>query len=212
MPVLTKLSPTKQGRMALFFDDEFAFSVDLETLAQNGLQKDKVFTTAELSQLFHDSQYLKAKNKAFKLLGYKSYTRYLLKERLLQEDFSPAVVDDVLDRLLELDFLDDLDYACRCAADLMNLKKYSQSRVKQELRRRGVSDCDIEEALAQMEDDPMVRIRQVIEKKYSRDLSSEKGRRRAVNGLVRLGYSYSQINQALNDFNIEIETENIYED
>jgi hypothetical protein len=47
MPQLTKLSPTKQGRMALFFDEEFAFSVDLETLAQFGLQKGMEFTKEE---------------------------------------------------------------------------------------------------------------------------------------------------------------------
>ena len=48
MPVLTKITPTKQGRLALFFDEEFAFSVDLETLAQFGLQKDMELTEEEL--------------------------------------------------------------------------------------------------------------------------------------------------------------------
>ncbi len=209
MPVLTKLSPTKQGRMALFFDDEFAFSVDLETLAQYGLQKDRSFTTAELSQLLNDTQYKKARDRAFKLLGYKAYTRYLMKQRLLQEDFPPFVVEDVLNRLEDLGFLNDLDYACRCAADLVHLKKFSHSRVRQELQRRGVENTDIEEALSRLEDDPMEQLQQVIRKKYSRDLDSEKGRRRAVNGLLRLGYSYSQIHQALKDFDIDFETEHI---
>ncbi len=209
MPVLTKLSPTKQGRMALFFDDEFTFSVDLETLAQYGLQQGRVFTTAELSQLLNDTQYKKARDRAFKLLGYKAYTRYLMEQKLLQEDVPPFVVEDVLARLEELGFLNDLDYACRCAADLVHLKKFSHSRVRQELRRRGVEDCDIEDALSRLDDDPLEQLRQVIETKYSRDLDSEKGRRRAVNGLMRLGYSYSQIHQALKDYSIELETESI---
>lgn len=204
MPVLTKISPTKQGRLALFFDEEFAFSVDLETLAQFGLQKDMELTEEELEELTQQTQYKKARDRAFKLLGYKSYTRFLLKQRLTQEDFPLDVVADVLDRLEELGLIDDLDYAHRCAADLLHLKKYSLSRVKQELRHRGVEEADIEEALMELDNDPQEQIRQVIERKYRTALSDEKGRRRAVNGLQRLGYSYSQIRQALSEFEIEI--------
>lgn len=204
MPVLTKITPTKQGRLALFFDDEFAFSVDLETLAQFGLQKDMVLTEEELEELTEQTQYKKAKDRAFRLLGYKSYTRWLLRQRLLQEDFPQEIVLDVLDRLEELGLIDDLDYARRCAADLLHLKKYSLSRVKQELRHRGVEEADIDEALSCIDSDPQEQIRQVIEKKYRSALADEKGRRRAVNGLQRLGYSYSQIRQALSEYEIEI--------
>ena len=204
MPVLTKISPTKQGRLALFFDEEFAFSVDLETLAQFGLQKDMELTEEELEELTEQTQYKKAKDRAFKLLGYKSYTRWLLKQRLLQEDFPQEIVLDVLDRLEELGLIDDLDYARRCASDLLHLKKYSLSRVRQELRHRGVDDADIEDALSTVDYDPLEQIRQVIEKKYRSALADEKGRRRAVNGLQRLGYSYSLIRQALSEYEIEI--------
>ena len=128
----------------------------------------------------------------------------MLKQRLQQEDFPVEVVADVLDRLEELGLLDDLDYARRCAADLLHLKKYSVSRVRQELRCRGVEEADIEEALQQIDSDPLQQIREVVEKKYRSGLSDEKGRRRAVNGLQRLGYSYGQIRQVLNELEIEL--------
>ena len=204
MPLLTKLSPTKQGRIALFFDEEFAFSVDLETLAQFGLQKGMEFSEEEYEELLEKTQYKKARDRAFKLLGYKPYTRWLLKQRLVQEEFSADVVEDVLTRLEELGLIDDLDYAVRCSSDLLHLKKYSLSRVRQELRHRGVGDADIEEALSQVENDPLEQIRQVIEKKYRSALADEKGRRRAVNGLLRLGYGYGQIHQVMSEFDIDL--------
>lgn len=204
MPQLTKLLPTKQGRMALFFDDEFAFSVDLETLAQFGLQKGMELSGDELHDLLEKTQYKKARDRAFKLLGYKSYTRWLLKQRLLQEDYPQEVVLDVLDRLEELGLINDLDYARRCSADLLHLKKYSLSRVRQELRCRGVEEADIDEALEQVDSDPLEQIRQVVEKKYRHGIGEEKGRRRAVSGLQRLGYSYSQIRQVLSEYEIEL--------
>ncbi|MBQ8599025.1 MAG: regulatory protein RecX [Oscillospiraceae bacterium] len=190
--------------MALFFDDEFAFSVDLETLAQFGLQKGMELSGDELDELIEKTQYKKARDRAFKLLGYKSYTRWLLKQRLLQEDYPQEVVLDVLDRLEELGLIDDLDYARRCSADLLHLKKYSLSRVRQELRCRGVEEADIDEALEQVDSDPLEQIRQVVEKKYRHGLGEEKGRRRAVSGLQRLGYSYSQIRQVLSEYEIEL--------
>lgn len=204
MPVLTKLAPTKQGRMALFFDEEFAFSVDLETLTQFGLQKGMTFSEDEFAQLQEKTQYKKARDRAFKLLGYKSYTRQMLWQRLRQEEFPEETVTEVLDRLEELGLLNDLDYAVRCSKDLLNLKKYSVSRVRQELRHRGVEEADIDRALEQVDCDPIVQIHQVIEKKYKNGLSDEKGRRRAVNGLLRLGYAYGQIRQALQDYEIEL--------
>lgn len=200
MPQLTKLSPTKQGRMALFFDDEFAFSVDLETLAQFGLQKGREFSEEELAELMEETQYKKAKERAFRLLGYKPYTRWLLQQKLMQEEFPEEIVQSVLDRLEELGLLNDLDYALRCASDLIHLKKYGTQRVKQELRRRGVEEADIEEALFQLDEDPLEQLRQVVEKKYRAALAEEKGRRRAVNGLQRLGYSYSQIRKVLSEY------------
>lgn len=186
--------------MALFFDGDFAFSVDLQTLAQYGLVAGKEFTQTQLEQLMEDTQYQKAKERAFRLLGYKSYTRSLLGRRLRDEEFQPETVDDVLDRLEELGMVDDLDYACRCSRDLVNLKHYGLDRVRRELKSRGVEEADIDTALSQLADDPQEQLRQVIEKKYAKGLAEEKGRRRAVNGLMRLGYSYGQIRQALAEF------------
>ena len=48
------------------------------------IQEEEPETEEELEELTEQTQYKKAKDRAFKLLGYKSYTRWLLKQRLLQ--------------------------------------------------------------------------------------------------------------------------------
>ena len=40
MPRLTQIKETKKGRLALFFDGEFAFSLDENTFADAGLHQD----------------------------------------------------------------------------------------------------------------------------------------------------------------------------
>ena len=40
MPQLTQIKETKKGRMALFFDGEFAFSLDADTFAKADLHEE----------------------------------------------------------------------------------------------------------------------------------------------------------------------------
>ena len=46
----------------------------------------------------------------------------------------------------------------------------------------------IAQVVEELEPDPVEKIKEIIEKKYLRYLQDEKGYRRAVNGLQRLGY------------------------
>ncbi len=126
MFVITKLSPTKSGRMAVFFNGHFDFSVDMETAVLQNLTVGREFTGPEYDALRGDASYRQAREKAFRLLSYKSYTSAMLAQRLSQ-DFAPETVEDVIARLQELGLLNDADYALRCGRDFINLKKYSSS-------------------------------------------------------------------------------------
>lgn len=196
--LLTQVTPTKQGRLALFFDGEFAFSVEPETFAALHLCQGGRYSREEFDNLWEETQYLAAKTRAFQLLSYKPYTALLLRQRL-ERDFSPQSVDRVLERLTQLGMLNDLDYAQRCARDLVLRKGWSPRRAALELRQRGVSPQEIAQALDQFEQcDPQEQIARLLSRKYPAALGGEeKPRRRAVNALLRLGYHYSDIHRVL---------------
>lgn len=190
---ITRLQETKAGRMAVFFDNAFDFSVDEETFVRYHLKVGQRYTQAQYEQLVNETQYMKAKEKAFTLLSYKSWTRKLLQQRL-EQDFAPDCVEDVLDRMEQLGLINDADYAVRCARDLVNLKHYSLNRVRQELERRGISRNNAEDALVQFDDyDEAQAVYAILQKKYGCALREEKGRRRAFNALLRLGYAVEDI-------------------
>lgn len=204
---ITRLQETKRGRISVFFDDEFAFSVDKETFARRSLKVGQRFTQAEYEQLCRETQYMRAKEKAFALLCAKSYPKKQLKEKLMQ-DFEEESVDEVLERLQELGLINDADYAVRCAKDLVNLKHYGFSRVRQELARRGISQNDIEDALAVFEDyDETQAIESVLQKKYRSVLREEKGKRKAFGALVRLGYDAGEVRSAIERLSEQIAEE-----
>lgn len=60
---ITALKETRQGRMAVFFDDTFDFSVDEETLLRHKLKVGQKFTPAQYEQLKSETQYQKAREK-----------------------------------------------------------------------------------------------------------------------------------------------------
>ena len=193
---ITALRQTKRGRMAVFFDGEFDFSVDDETLLRFDLKVGRKLDEEQYEQLREQTQYQKAKEKAFSLLSHRSYSSGQLRQKL--EEFSPDCVERVLSRCQELGLLDDLDYAVRCAKDLLHLKHFSLSRVQQELRRRGIGNNDIEDAMQQLEEfDEEQALAQLIQKKYAACLQEEKARRRTFAALVRLGYDPSAIRQEM---------------
>ena len=74
---ITALKETKRGRMAVFFDGEFDFSVDDETLLRHDLKVGKRLDERAYEQLREQTQYQKAKEKAFSLLSRRSYASAL---------------------------------------------------------------------------------------------------------------------------------------
>ena len=190
---ITALKETKRGRMAVFFDGEFDFSVDDETLLRHDLKVGKRLDERAYEQLREQTQYQKAKEKAFSLLCRRSYASAQLRQKL-EGDFPPDCIDRVMERCADLGLIDDLDYAQRAARDLVHLKHYSLSRVRQELAHRGIGQNEIEDALELFAGyDERQALRQLLEKKYAASLREEKDRRRAFSALVRLGYDSGEI-------------------
>ena len=62
---ITALKETRQGRMAVFFDDTFDFSVDEETLLRHKLKVGQKFTPAQYEQLKSETQYKKQGKRRF---------------------------------------------------------------------------------------------------------------------------------------------------
>ena len=64
---------------------------------------------------------------------------------------------------------------------------------------RGIPREIIENTVDSLDNDAENRIILVIKKKYINKLNDEKGRKRAVDCLMRLGFSYSEIKSALKE-------------
>ena len=104
----------------------------------------------------------------------------------------------------ELGLIDDADYARRLSEELAR-KGFAAPRIRQELLRRGIgrelAAQEAERAAAAPED----ALHSLIERRFARQLGEEKGRRRAVAALQRMGYRWEEIRSALRAFGGEPE-------
>ncbi|MGN0546123.1 MAG: regulatory protein RecX, partial [Acutalibacteraceae bacterium] len=92
---------------------------------------------------------------------------------------------------------------------LIERKGLSLAGVRNELFRKGISKEIVNNVVESLDFDPILHIIDLLNTKYSRSLSDEKGIKRTVASLQRLGYRWSDISAALR--RIETETEDIYD-
>ena len=136
MPELTQITQTKKGRYALFFDGEFAFSLDEETFAAAGLHTGDTLEESEIAALRAKSETRKAVDKAMDLLGVRDHAAGELYHKLCRKfDAHSAAV--AVAKMQELDLLDDAAFARRRAAELMRKRK-SRRAILEYLAAKGI--------------------------------------------------------------------------
>ncbi len=196
---ITAIEKRRKFFSALFLDGEFAANIDTETLLKSGLKLGQSISEEEFEELKQASDARRANEKALYLLEYRSHSKKELIDKIRRTTTLEAA-EAAADRMEELGLVDDEDFARRYAAELLNRKGFSVSRTVYELTHKGI-DRDLAQELAEeLADDPEEKIRAIIERKYLRHLDDEKGIRRTVNALQRLGYRYEQIRPVLDDF------------
>ena len=208
--LITAIEKRRKMLSALFLDGEFAVNIDTETLLQFRYTIGMDITDEQLHELILASDARRANEKALYFLEYRSHSKKELIEKI-QRTTSKEAARSAADRMEELGLVNDEEFAKRYAAELFNRKGFASRRAQYELLQKGIDKEMIAQVVEELEPDPVEKIKEIIEKKYLRYLQDEKGYRRAVNGLQRLGYRYEDIKQAISCFSLEADEEIYYE-
>jgi regulatory protein len=187
----------KANKIHIYVDDEYCATVDSDYWYSEKYRKLKEINEEELTELLDAVSFRRAYNKGLDYLSRRPYGTKELIKKLCEKGHEKDAAEKACDRLLELGLLNDEEYARILANDLFERKKYGIKRIKQELAYRGIPREIIENTVDTLDNDAENRIILVVKKKYLNKLNDEKGRKRAVDGLMRLGFSYSDIKSAL---------------
>lgn len=188
----------KANKIHIYVDEEYRATVDSDYWYSEKYRNYKEINDEELTELLDAVSFRRAYNKGLDLLSRRPHGTKELIKKLCEKGHEKESAEKACDRLLELGLLNDEEFARILANELYERKGYGVKRIKQELAFRGIDREIAENAIESLDFDTQTRIILVIEKKYKGKINDEKGRKRAIDGLLRLGYSYSDIKSALN--------------
>ena len=197
--MILKIEPAKGGKLSLIADDEYVMTVDADTWYSLDYSNGCEVTDEEFENLKFIITSRKAYSQALRFLTLRAHSADELYKKLIKKH-TPESSRYAVEKCRDLGFIDDEDFSVRYAQELVEKKKFGLARVRKELQLKGIEGKIIENVLSSLEPDTTAQIISVVEKKYSSCFDDEKGKRRMISGLMRLGFSYSEIRTALSDY------------
>lgn len=184
-----------QQRYSIYVDGKFNFGLGEMALMNSGLRVGKELSLAELEELKDTAKTDKAYNQALGLIARRARSEWEIREYLKRKEHDPEFIDQIVERLINSKWLNDLDFARRWVQNRRLLKSTSKRRLSQELKAKRVADEHIAVALEEDETDEQQVLRDLVarKRKQSRYQDSQK----LMAYLMRQGYDYGSVKDAL---------------
>lgn len=195
----------KGDKIHISIDGEYRLTVDEMYFASLYLKDGQEITDEEYLELESTVNIRRAYNCAVSLLSRRDHSEKELLRKLKEKGFQQGA-ESAIERLKKSGYIDDERFCRMYVNELRRLKGYGKRRIEQELYLKGISRDIIGEALEEISFDKSI-LSDIIRRKYLSKMTDEKSKKRAVNALMRLGYSYSEIRDAINELDEEITCE-----
>lgn len=192
--------------MCVIFDDGERIYIHEKILSEYHLKEGINVPQEAAEEIVAANDYRRARERALYLLDARDYSFVELYQKL-EKNYDEDICIKVCKNMAELRLINDRRYAESLARQLFEVKRVGMFKAKQELKRRGLSDKIIEEAVEPYadEEESFSRLEELVERKYERYLTDEKGVKKVKNALLRQGYRYSEINAVLDLYDLDFE-------
>ncbi|MEE1139261.1 MAG: regulatory protein RecX [Acutalibacteraceae bacterium] len=200
------VSKGKQNKIHISCDGEYMFTVDAEYWFSSPYHgREFIEDNEELTAFYEAVGSRCAFIAGLHLLSYRDHSSKELVTKLVQKGHKREYSESAVEKLSEYGYVNDERYALYLASSLLERKGMNSNAIRSELLRKGISREISDNVVESLDIDPVLRIIDLLNTKYSRKISDEKGVKRTVASLQRLGYKWSDINTAFR--RLEIETE-----
>ena len=199
MDVITAIKK-ERGRYRVTINDSEDIIVPLSLLRERPLKEGQPINLEEYDNWLMVRQYRFALDRAVDYLAARARSKHEIEQKLLQAGYRPSTVEMVIYKLQRENLLDDADFARQWVESRQN-HKIGRSRIAQELRRKGVSQEEAEDALSVIDDeDQLSGAIALAEKAAARIKPGEdirKASARIAGMLARRGYSWDIAKEAI---------------
>lgn len=203
--IVTALEPQKNNkkRYNLYLDGQFKCALALDSIAIFRIKVGQTLSEEELQNILDTTETQIAFDKCLNLLSKSMKTKQQIKEYLQQKGFGVRAVENVLQKLENYGYVDDVNYAKVFVAQ--NKKTKGVYRIKQELFLKGIPKQIIEEALLDLDTDETLESAIVVAKKFLKDKPiDQKELQRLNRHLLSRGFDFETVSRVIsvlkNDF------------
>ena len=199
MDVITAIKK-ERGKYRVTINEAEDVLVPLALMRERPLKEGQPLNLEEYDHWLMVRQYRFALDRAVGYLAARARSTREIEQKLMQAGYRPCTVEMVIYKLQRENLLDDADFA-RQWVESRQTHKLGRSRIAQELRRKGVSQEEAEEALSVIDDeDQLDGAVALVEKAAARIKPGEDMRKassRIAGMLARRGYSWDIAKQAI---------------
>ena len=199
MDIITSIKK-ERSKLRIVVNEDSEVLVPVSLFRERPLSVGDAIDMEEYDQWLLLRQYRHALDRAVAFLAGRARSRREMEERLLRSGYRPCTVEMVLFKLEKEGLLDDADFA-RQWVEARTARRMGRGRIAQELRRKGVSAQEAEEALEALnEEDQLEGAVHLVEKTLSRVSTGEDPRKTAARitaMLARRGYGYDVAREAI---------------
>lgn len=199
---ITAVEKYKGSTYRVDFDEGESAYLNLEIISKFNIRAGLDLPLSAWEQIKQESDFRRARERALYLLDRRDYS-FVEMFKKLRQNYDEELCYRVMQRLVELGAINDRRYAQGLARHYIEVKLFGRRRAFQEMRLKGLTKEVIDIALSEYDEGVEERLHTLIEKKYLRIMTDEKGINRAKNSLVRYGYDYSDINRAFKQIELE---------
>ena len=169
----------------IYFDEFFYLDLNKQTILEFDLKNRDEITQEEYRELIRR----RAESMGYFLLGKKEYSERELYQKLLSKYREREIIKGVIEKFLELGYLNDYDYA----ESYINSHNYSKKKMEFMLLQKGISSDIIGELLENSEFQEIDEIKRQWKKLGNRDEEKK------ILSLMRKGFRYSDIQRAIKE-------------
>lgn len=189
------------ARMNIEIEGKFAFGLHADVVLNHYLSIGTELSAEQIETLQQEDEVKKAITAALNLIAFRPRASGELQRKLREKGYSPESAEAAVQRMLELGYLNDADFADRWIENRQEHKPRSRRLLQQELRQKGIDAEIIEGALEETEIDEVGDALELARKKAgSMQALDQVTRHRRLSGFLgRRGYAYDVIRKVLEE-------------
>lgn len=193
-----KQQANRADRYSIFVDGDYAFSLSENALLASGLASGQELTKQQIKDYKKLSAEDKLFNRALKYVAMRPRSVWEMKTYLERKGAAPETSRQLIQKLAELELLDDYKFALAFVRDRALLKPSSRRKLTAELAKKHIDSGTIEAVLAEACPSDEAALRWHIDK-ARRQSKYAKDQQKLMAYLARQGFNYSDIKQLLEE-------------